>query len=215
MRWIICLFPFWLTAQQSRVFDQDFRFRDGVYLSHDALLTNAPDIAWSQIAGEMVQLAEDYRLQIDGFGYKQGTHPTPYAISLDGQPYLFVRADAKRGFHEFAGLRERGRYATMRYDTLVHTRQLMKAYNPATGYAFREAWVERDRTRSLDRIVNMETGDRIPLELPVIRRIVSTEQDLVRALDRTDPAEREKLLRALKIYNVRHPLLLPAPQANR
>ncbi|MBB4078117.1 hypothetical protein GGR28_000718 [Lewinella aquimaris] len=215
MKWILFLFPLWLGAQQSRVFDADFRFSEGIYLSQDALLANTPDVSWSQITGEMVQLAEDYRLQVAGFGYKDRSYRTPYAISLDGQPYLFIRADEERGFHEFAGLRERGTYSTLRYDTLVHTRQLMRAYNPATGFPFREGWVERDRTRSLSRIFELTSGRRLPLDLPTVMRLVASESDLVAALERTGPEEQDKLIRALRIYNERHPLLLPRPQANR
>ena len=61
MKWIFLLLPFWLSAQQRAPLDGNFRFNDGVYLTHAALLKNQPDIDWSEIDGEMVQLAEDFR----------------------------------------------------------------------------------------------------------------------------------------------------------
>lgn len=205
-------------AAQS-VFDAAFRFRDGIYLSHSSLLANRPDLSWSAIDGEMVQLPADYRVQVDGYkaGEKAGTKPAapPYAISLDGKAYLFVRHDTLRDFHEFAGLRVHGPFAAMRYDTIVRTRQLMRAYNPINGLVFREAWVERDRERTLQRVVDMRDGRRLPLDPSTLMRLVDSENDLVSALRATRPTETEKMLRALKIYAERHPFTLPAASLNR
>ncbi len=215
MKWIFLLLPLWLNAQQRAPLDGNFRFNDGVYLTHAALLNNRPDVDWSDIDGEMVQLTEDHRVQVEGFGYKSGAYDQPYAISLDGLPYLFVREEPSRGFHEFAGLRIRGTYSTMQYDTVVRTRHLMKAYNPVNGIAFREGYVERDRQNALRRIVDMRSGRRLPLDQATVMRLVDGEDDLLSALERTAHNEENKVLRALVIFNERHPLLLPLPQANR
>ncbi|WP_146088840.1 hypothetical protein [Neolewinella xylanilytica] len=214
MRWFLLLFPLWLTAQREVPLDADFRFHDGVYFTPEALLANEPDADWSDISGEMVQLPEDFRVQIDSFGYKQRRYTQPYAISLDGLPYLLVRRDGQRTFYEFAGLRQVGRYATVRYDTVMHTRQLMRAYNPATGRPFREGWVERNRRREVHRIVDMVTGHRYPLELPTVRQLVATERDIHDALNRSSSEEEARMIRALVLYNERHPLLIPLQQAN-
>ena len=154
-------------------------------------------------------------MQVEGFGYKSGSFGEPYAITLDGLPYLFVREESRRGFYEFSGLRILGAYSTMEYDTIVHTRQLMKAYNPVNGKPFREGYVERDRENGVSRIIEMGTGRRLPLERTTVMRLVTGELDLVSALERSTPEETNKILRALVIYNERHPLLLPLPQANR
>lgn len=214
MRYLLLLLPFWLGAQ-SRNLDEDFRFRDGVYLTHAALLANTPDVAWSEITGEMVQLTEDYRLQIDGYGYKSGDYRLPYAVALDGLPYLFVTHNTKRGYHEFSGLRVRGSYSTVQYDTIVRSKLLMKAYNPANGLAFRKGYVERDRQRTLARVLDLGTGRRYPLDRATVMRLVDSEDDLVDALERADATDPQKLVRALKIYNERHPFALPTPQPNR
>ena len=213
MRWILLLLPLWMAAQQRSPLDADFRFRDGVYFTPEALMANQPDVEWGDIAGEMVQLPEDYRVQIDSFGYKGGRYVPPYAISLDGLPYLFVRQERRRPFHEFAGLRNVGRYATVRFDTLEHTRQLMEAFNPVTGQPFRRAWVERDRRREVHRVVDMTDGRRFPLEAAVVARLVSTEEDLSSAVRKLAPDEEQKMIRALILYNERYPLLIPVPEA--
>ena len=212
MRWILFLLPLWMAAQQRTPLDADFRFRDGVYFTAEALVANQPDAEWGDIAGEMVQLPEDYRVQIDSFGYKRGSYVPPYAISLDGLPYLFVRQSKERRFHEFAGLRTVGRYATVRFDTLEHTRRLMEAFNPATGRPFRRAWVERDRRREVHRIVDMTDGRRFPLEVAVVTQLVASEEDLSSAVRKLSADEEPKMIRALVLYNERYPLLIPAPQ---
>ena len=207
-KWLLLLLPIYLLAQ-DRPFDADFRFADGVYFSNASLLANEPDVTWEGIDGEMVQLPDDYRVQVDDFGYRDRDYAPPYAIALDGLPYYFVREDSKRGFHEFAGLRSVGRYATLQYDTLIHSRQLMKAYNPVNGQAFRQAYVERDRQRRLYRILDAETGKRLPFDHPTVLRLVAREEDLVAALERTAPDDAAKILRALELYNERHSLMLP------
>jgi len=216
MRYLLFLLPLWIGAQtSSRTLDADFRFQDGVYLSHQSLINNLPDAPWSEITGEMVQLSEDFRLQVDGYGYKSGAYRKPYAVALDGLPYLFVRHSSRRDYHEFSGLRTMGTYATVQYDTIVHAELLMRAYNPANGLAFREGYVSRDQQRTLNRVVDMTSGRRLPLDQPTVMRLVGEERDLLAALERTERAATERLLRALTIYNERHPLLLPASQPNR
>ncbi|WP_116124474.1 hypothetical protein [Lewinella sp. IMCC34183] len=218
MKWILLLLllPCLLPAQSPEAYGPDYRFRDGVYLTHEALLANQPDVEWSEIAGEMVQLSEDHRVQIDGYGYKSGNdRGTPYAIALDGLPYLFVQVDGRRGFSEFAGLLRPGRYPTVAYDTTVNLRRLMKAYNPANGKPFREGYVERQRRERITRILDMDTGTLRPLDRATVLLLVRDERDLRSALEQTPDATTDKLLRALEIYNSRHPLLLPAPPAQR
>ena len=210
IKWLVALlFPICLLSQEQ-TFRAGTRFAEGVYFTNAALLANQPDVSWEGVAGEMVQLPDDYRVQVDNFGYRDRDYTPPFAISLDGLPYYFVREDSKRGYHEFAGLRTVGRLATMQYDTLEHSRQLMKAYNPVNGQPFREAFVERDRQRRLYRILVVETGQRLPLDRSTVLRLIAREEDLVDALTRTAPDDTAKLLRALQLYNDRHPLPLPA-----
>ncbi len=199
-----------LTAQAA--FNAEYRFPEGVYLSHAALLANEPDLEWEAIAGEMVQLPEDFRVQIAGYGYNDDRiddNIIPYAISLDGEPYFFIRRDETRNFYEFAGLRIRGALSTMRYDTVITTRQLMKAYNPINGQPFREAYVERDKTMTLNKILHLRSGALFPFTHQNVVRLCADDAEIARALLEVDPKEEEMLLRALRLYDDRHPLPLP------
>lgn len=193
-------------------FNADYRFPEGVYLSHASLLANEPDLEWEAIDGEMVQLPEDFRVQIANYGYKDvriNADIIPYAISLDGVPYLFVKQNGTRGYHEFAGLRIQGTLSTLRYDTTFTTRRLMKAYNPANGQAFRQAYVEREKTVSLNKILHLRSGALLPLDHPTLLRLCADDEELVTALKSIEPTDQKMLLRAIKLYDDRHPLSLP------
>ncbi|MEL7160769.1 MAG: hypothetical protein AAFN92_08425 [Bacteroidota bacterium] len=203
-----------LQAQSPAPFNADYRLPEGVYFSHASLLAAQPDLSWEAIDGEMVQMPEDYRVQIGSYGYNDvriNADILPYAISLDGIPYLFVKKDAKRDYYEFAGLRVTGALSTLRYDTTVQVRQLMKAYNPVNGQPFREAWVEREKTVPLSKIWHLRSGALVPFTRDHLRRLVADDADLTEALGKIDPADKELLLRALKLYDDRHPVALPLP----
>jgi hypothetical protein len=193
-------------------FEEDYRCSEGVYLSHAALLANQPDLDWESIGGEMVQLPEDYRVQIAGYSYKDermNSEIIPYAISLDGEPYLYIRKDEERNFHEFAGFRVKGLLSTLQYDTTIVTRQLMQAFNPVNGQPFRQAYVQREKTVSLNKILHLRTGALTPFTHQNLVRLCADDQEIARALLDVDPKEAVMLLRALKLYDDRHPLTLP------
>ncbi|MTB53281.1 hypothetical protein [Lewinella sp. W8] len=215
---LFCLTACPLSAQSdSLLFDADFRFGEGVYFSHAALLSNQPDLPWEAIDGEMVQLPEDYRVQIDGYAYKdERINPEliPYAISLDGLPYLYVRYDKERDFHEFAGLRVRGALSTVRYDTTVTKRQLMKAYNPLNGRPFRQAYVEREKTLTLVKVLHLRSGALKNLDRTNLLPLLSDDPDLSKALREAKEVTEDLLLRAIRLYDDRHPLSLPAQKMN-
>ena len=207
---LLCL-PLGLTAQQ-KTFDQDYRFPEGVYLSHATLLANTPDLEWEAIDGEMVQLPEDYRVQIARYGYKDvrlDPGILPYAISLDGEPYFFVRSNRERNYYEFAGLRVQGALSTIQYDTTFTVRQLMKAYNPANGQPFREAYVEREKTLPLSKVLHLRSGALLPLSRESLLKLCADDEELVTALRDLEKGESSMLLRAVRLYDDRHPLKLP------
>ncbi|WP_020569929.1 hypothetical protein [Neolewinella persica] len=200
------------TVVGQATFNSDYSFPEGVYLSHASLLANQPDLEWESIDGEMVQLPEDFRVQIAGYGYKDeriNQEIIPYAISLEGEPYLFIRKNEQRKFHEFAGFRVKGLLSVLQYDTTVVNRQLMQAFNPINGQPFRQAYVEREKTISLTKILHLRTGALMPFTHQNLVRLCSDDQEIARALIDVNPKEAAMMLRALKLYDDRHPLTLP------
>ena len=220
---LFCLLGTGVRAQSDtlvtpRVLDADFRFPEGVYLSHASLLALEPDLPWEAIDGEMVQLPDDYRVQIQDYGYTTGDLDPdlmPYAISLDGFVYRYVERDVERSFYDFAGLRVLGALSTFQYDTTVQVRRLIRAYNPANGQPFREAYVTRDRTQTQRLVVDMATGRTLPLTRATLLQLCADDADLVRALTNLSEPTPEMLLRAVKLYDDRVKLTLPRPGNSR
>lgn len=207
----LCCLPA-LFGYGQQPFSADYQLPEGVYLSHSAFLAAQPDLGWESIDGEMVQMPEDFKVQIGGYGYKDvrlDGNIMPYAISLDGQPYLFVRKNQARDFYEFSGLRVAGTLSVITYDTTVVTRRLMKAYNPSNGQPFREAWVERDKTLPLTKVWHLRSGALLPLTRENLNRLISDDKELTKALADLPEPTNDLLLRAVKLYDDRYPTTLP------
>ena len=209
---ILCL-SFAQNSSAQVLFDGTYQFPEGVYLTHESFMTRIPDFSWEEIAGEMVQLPEDFRVQIANFGLKSGRlNAAVYAISLDGFPYFFVKEDTELHFYEFAGLRVRGLWSYYEYEGTELSSRLMYAYNPANGRPFRRAIVEREKNTTHRILIDMLSGERQKLTIEAVADIVGGESDILRAVEAlktTDPEYFAKLRQAVKLYNERHPLMLP------
>ncbi|MEM7571422.1 MAG: hypothetical protein AAF433_00925 [Bacteroidota bacterium] len=196
-----------------------FRFADGVYYSFAALAANQPEHSWAGVDGEMIELAGSSRVQIAGMGYQGAPlSQSPYAISLDGKPYLFVKVDSLLDYHEFAGLRKLGRYSYFEYERKVMRGRTMYAYNPANGLPFRQAYVEREEIQTTRVCLDMQTGRQFPLQRAELLRPLRGEPELIRAINQLrvdDPQLESKLLQAVVRYNERHPVFLPTRPFNR
>lgn len=199
-----------ITLAQSP-FSADYDLPEGIYLSHAAVLSAQPDFPWEAISGEMVQLPEEFRLQISNYQYKDADLDqdlVPYAVSLEGQLYLFLRNNRQRNFHDFVGLRVAGTLSVITYDTTIQTRQLMKAYNPINGRPFREAYVERSKTVPLTKIWHLPSGRLVPLRRADLLAFIGNDEELTQALLKLDEVTEDLLLRAVKLYDDRHPTLI-------
>ena len=192
-------------------FTADYHLPDGVYLSHAAVLAAQPDLPWEAISGEMVQLPEEFRLQISDYQYKNSDLDpdlVPYAVSLEGQLYLFLRNNRQRNYHDFVGLSVAGTLSVITYDTTIQTRQLMKAYNPINGRPFREAYVERSKTVPLTKLWHLPSGQLVPLSRADLLAFIGDDQELTQALLKLVEVTQDLLLRAVKLYDDRHPTLI-------
>lgn len=207
---LLLLLPLTLPAQTP--LDADFRFPGGVYLSHAALLALEPDLPWEATTGERVQLPDDYRVQIQHYGYRDTSLAAdllPYAVVLDGFVYLFVRHDVERDFYDFAGLRVLGALSTFQYDTKELVKKLITAYNPRNGQPFREAYVEREITVTHRKVLEMSTGKVVNANLSNLLLLCADDPDIVKALSRLSDPGYDMLLRAVKLYDDRHVIELP------
>jgi hypothetical protein len=86
----------------------------------------------------------------------------------------------------------------------------MKAYNPVNGLPFRQAYVEREKTKTLNKILHLRSGALMPFTRENLARLCKDDAKLSKAILETDADNRELLLRALRLYDDRHPVLLPS-----
>lgn len=206
------------TDSLTRLHDQ-FKFEDGIYFSFEALSQNEADLGWYGIEGEMVELSGSRRVQIENLGYGEAwIEKEPYAIVLDGKPYMLTKVDSLRGYHEFVGFRRLGAIAYYEYEGLVTRGQTMYAYNPLTRRPFREAYVERERVERIRRCIDWNTGREYALTRADLLIPLGEQPDLIRAMSALDPEDREfynKLLQAVMRYNERTPVYVPMKTINR
>jgi hypothetical protein len=185
-------------------------------LTHANFIAGVPDLKWDDIAGEMVQLPDDFRLQVAHFRLKNGK-PTPqiYAVSLDGFPYIFAKEDKRLDYHEFSGMRLNGRYRYFEYTDRVKTDNIMYAYNPVNGRPFRQGRVQREKNVLHQMVLDLASGKTWVFDRPGVSEIVETDSDLLRAVTIIEDDDREfglKLLQALRIYNQRYPSQFNLPE---
>ncbi|NJO87346.1 MAG: hypothetical protein HC821_05055, partial [Lewinella sp.] len=182
----------------------------GIYFSHAALLANAPDAPWEAVQGQMVQLPTDFRVMIANYalsGYSatgDSAAPLPYALSLEGYPYFFVRYVSDRNFYEFAGTRLRGPYGYLEYTSEEEQQTLMYAYNPVNGRPFRQGLVARRKPVVVRQILDLASGQRMPLDQQTVSRLVSNDPPLLEAVNKLsaqDPEIFGKLRQAIKVLN--------------
>ncbi len=205
-------------SAQTFALDRDYRFNEGIYFSFESLAANRPDRAWEEVNGSMVQFPDDYRVQIGGLELLD--HPTDgplYALVLEGFPYRLVRRSAQNALTEFVMLRIRGRLAYYEYDTTVVRPIVMRAYNPSNGIPFREGVVDKRETVRNGRLLSFADGRDLAFDRDNLLAIVRPrDPDLAELLRALDPRERdfeEKLRKAVKIFDDRHPLYLANPPA--
>ena len=217
----LILLSLFFTLLTGAVYAQDStqlksNFPDGLYFTYANFIAGEPDLKWDEISGEMVQLPEDFRLQVADFRLKgSDTAPTIYAVCLDGFPYLFVKEDQQLNYHEFAGLRLNGRYRYYEYTGKVKTDNVMYAYNPANGRPFRQGRVQREKNVLHQFVLDLATGKTRVFDRPGVSEIVETDSDLLRAVTILKPEDRElglKLLQAIRIYNQRYPSQFNLPE---
>ncbi|MEM8586089.1 MAG: hypothetical protein AAGF87_17585 [Bacteroidota bacterium] len=210
-----------LSAQSDSLsrLDNNFKFEEGIYFSFEALTNNRADLGWYGIDGEMVELPESRRVQIAGLGYGEAwVEQEPYAIVLDGKPYVLTKVDSSLGYHEFVGLSRLGALCFYEYKTTVIRGQTMYAYNPATRRPFREAYVERERVERVRKCIDWNTGRQFDLTRADLLLPLAQQPDLIRAMSQLDPNATDfypKLLQAVVRYNERTPVYLPTKTINR
>lgn len=195
---------------QDRGKGQSLRFSDGIYRSFAAFQSNRPDYLWKQLRGEWFYNPESGVTTVVSLRDTAGI-PIPldslWGICQNGKPAIRIPSDSvNRSAPVFAQLTPLGAISYFTYEGIVRDTIEMAAYNPHTGVPFRKGKVFQSAREPRERILLFRTGEVRPFTIANVEAWTASDAELRRALGQLREQDREKLLRALEVYNQRNPL---------
>jgi hypothetical protein len=194
--------------------DADFVFQDGVYLTLQQLQQNQPVYEWKEVEARLAANRDKYFAQME-YLKPRGLAAVPltdvYAFVLKGLPYIRVVDTVKNEkAATFAGLRVRGKLCYYTYERQEPQTVEMAAYNPLTGNPFRKGRVQRERIRTIKRVLHFTTGQRVPLSREHLKALMADDQDMVRTVtELPEVGLGEKLYKCVLVYDDRNSIRLP------
>jgi hypothetical protein len=186
------------------------RWNDGLYRSYAAFQANRPDLSWDEVRGDWFHNPESGVTTIAALSDKTGASLPPSAfwgLCVDGKPALRVPVDStKRSSSVFVRLEPFGAVSYFSYEGVVRDTIEIAAYNPVTGQPFRKGKVPRSAKEQRERILLFKTGEILPFDLPSVSAWLAGDAELRRALGQLREPERDKMLKAIEVFNQRNPL---------
>lgn len=205
-----------LSAQpnDSLLLTKNFLFKDGIYLSLDALHRNAPDYAWDDLEALLTTSARAFVAKVAKLKTKSGENidlHSVLAISLEGVPYVRIthtrEAEPSREQQAvvFAGLKVRGKIAYFSYETDTTELVEISAYNPLTKRPFRKGHVPVKSSLTVDKIFYFPDGRIADFTRERLLEWIGDDKQLWNTVNElgNDP-NREKLYKCLLIYDDRN-----------
>ncbi len=206
-----------LSAQSgdSLLLTKSFLFKDGVYLSLDALHRNAPDYAWDDLEALLTTSARTFVAKVARLKTKSGETidlHSVLAISLEGVPYVRVAAQAREVEPPsreqavlFAGLKVRGKIAYFSYETDTTELVEISAYNPLTKRPFRKGNVPVKSSVTVEKIFYFPDGRIADFNRDRMLEWIGDDKQLWNTVNELgDDPTREKLYKCLLIYDDRN-----------
>jgi len=213
-----------LSAQSddSLLLTKNFLFKDGVYLSLEALHRNAPDFAWDDLEALLTTSARAFVAKVARLKTKSGENidlHSVLAISLEGVPYVRIsqtRKVERSGMASeaepsreravvFAGLKVRGKIAYFSYETDTTELVEILAYNPLTKRPFRKGNVPVKSTLAVEKIFYFPDGRIADFNRDRMLEWIGDDKQLWNTVNELgDDPNREKLYKCLLIYDDRN-----------
>ena len=203
-----------LPAQSdSLLLTKNFQFKDGIYLSLNALHRNSPDYEWDELDAVLTTSARAFVAKVAKLKSKSGENielHSVLAISLEGVPYVNVkRSDEPSPSREqavvFAGLKVRGKIAYFSYESDTTELVEISAYNPLTKRPFRKGHVPVKSSLTIEKIFYFPDGRIADFTPERLLEWISDDKQLWNTVNELgeDP-KREKLFKCLLIYDDRN-----------
>lgn len=180
-------------------------FADGIYSSSEDLMTSKPDFlgergvpVYTATAGESLLTDPDQRFAQAEFVVQDG------ALYILNDP-----CERKTSALKLPKVHVSGQWS--HYVTRCKTEVSipMAVYNPITGDSLYAKPVKRSTIEERAHVVNLLTGETMPLSPLSLRIICKDDKQLMATLqDLDEQAIQSRLLKILYIYNDRHPVWL-------
>ncbi len=202
------------TAMAQDKLDNSFSFTNGIYTSFEDFKNDSPTYSWQDISTEYVVMEERFRaksgiVKIEESG-EEIPAPKIWGICVNGRPYIRTAIDTKKGLITYSGLSIRGNICYFEKEFVTTEDKLVSAYNPHTGKPFRTGVFPTKRRSLTGMMLKFETGEEALFNNITVREWIGNDKGLSKSLeDEGKPLSAIKLIKYLKIYNDRNPILLP------
>lgn len=201
------LVPAAATAQQDPVLvTKNFRFQDGVYLSHQSFRANTPDLGWEEVEATWYTNPQTFLTQLEDLrpkNKKTGIKPDSiWGFCLQGIPYLRLSRDwIQKELATFAPLQLRGKICYFEFDRIDTAQVLITAYNPANGLPFRQGLIEKELEVNCPKILDFESGEVADFTRDNLIAWIADDPELAKAVQAlTEEEAKTKLFKSLLIY---------------
>ena len=200
-----------ITSAQSRKTPPPL-WKDGLYRSAEDFRANRPMVSWKETRGKWFYNSESGITTIAEIALANGTplstDSIPF-ICLNGLTSLRIPADSTlRSSAVYAQLRYPGRISFFQYEAGLVDTVAIAAYNPVSGKPFRQARLPRTTREFRERLFVLETGEILPFSPSALLSVLSSDPEVRRAVSLLEDSEesplREKLLRAIEVFNERN-----------
>lgn len=185
------------------------RFQDGLYQSFESFRANRPDYRWKDLRGDWFFNAESGTVTVASLLDTEGNSlpvDAYWGLCLDGRPAIRIPTDSSsRSSAVFARLSPLGAVSYFSYEAVVRDTVEMAAYNPHNGLPFRKGKVARSEHQQRERILLSRSGEVLPFTLENLAAWTASDGEIRRALGLLKQPDRDKMLRAMEVFNQRNP----------
>ena len=185
------------SAQSDNEIRQYFNFEDGIYLSHESLLRNTPDIRLT---------SNEKRIYSNPLKILR-VNPADFGLKED-EPILFVVEQGLPFYRSekccpetqvYVGLTIVGRLSVVSYDSEEIVDIPMTAYNPYNNKPFLTGSVKRERRITVTNLIDLETGSTFSKDDPALLEKIGVSKPF---------ANLDSLIEAVSRYNSEHKLYI-------
>lgn len=205
-----------LTAQSDSVWvEKNFKFEDGIYMSYKSFKNNKPDYLWEDVRSNLYSNPQTYMAQVERIEVLDSAGDSinvdsMWGLSIAGIPYIKLKkGEIKKPNTNFAAIRLRGKICYFAFDDYETKSVEIKAYNPYTGQPFRKGSVETKEKIKYERMIWFDDGRIEDFNKANFLNWIADDESLYETVSLlTEEEAKEKLFKALLIYDDRNPVYI-------